>query len=331
MRNAYLEALYELSQRNENILALISDNGAVVYDKYRADFPERFINFGISEANMVAASAGLASCGKIPFVYTISNFLTMRAFEFIRNDVCLQNRNVKLVGTGAGFVYSTLGPTHHATEDIALMRVLPNMTVLSPASPKEAKSAAFAAAEIQGPVYIRLGTNKEPEIYQPGCNFKVGEGITMMDGNDITVVATGSILNAVVQAAEELQSEGISARIVNIHTIKPIDTEIIIKAAEETGAIITVEEHSITGGLGSSVAEVLVEKGNRAVVFERMGLDNRFCEGYGTHNELLHHNGLSVEHIKNRMRKVFSERFPIEKHIMRREESHLHWKGETGE
>lgn len=308
MRTAYLSALYDLSKENRDVLALISDNGAIVYDKYREDFPEQFINFGISEANMVASAAGLAACGKIPFAYTISTFLTMRAFEFVRNDVCLQNQNVKLVGTGAGFVYSTLGPTHHATEDLAVMRVLPNLTILSPASPMEVRKATIAAAQMEGPVYIRLGTNKEPEIYETDYDFVVGKGIPLLDGNDVTLVSTGSITFDVLQAAKELWEDGISTRVINIHTIKPIDEEILIKAAMETGAVITVEEHSVIGGLGSAVAEIVLEKSLDSCLFERMGLKDTFCKGYGSHKELKLMNGLSIDDIKCRAKAIVSKK-----------------------
>lgn len=304
MRTAYLNELYNLSKENKNILALISDNGAIVYDRYKEDFPHQYYNFGISEANMVAAAAGLASCGKIPFAYTISNFLTMRAFEFVRNDVCMQKKNVKLVGTGAGFIYSSLGPTHHATEDLAIMSVLPNLTVFSPASPLEVKNVTIAAANMDGPVYIRLGTNKEPEIYEMDYGFNVGKGVILHEGKDITLVVTGSIAYDVLQAARELEPEGIGVKVINIHTIKPIDKEILIKAAIETGAVITIEEHNVHGGLGGLVAEVLMEGGCGRVIFKRMGLLDSFCKGYGTHKELKELNGLSINDIKKTVTEV---------------------------
>jgi transketolase len=297
MRTAYLTALYQLSKENKDIIAMISDNGAIVYDKYRTDFPGQYLNCGISESNMIAVAAGLASCEKIPFAYTIANFLTMRAFEFIRNDVCLQNQNVKLVGTGAGFVYSALGPTHHATEDIGIMRVLPNITIFSPASPLEVMKATKAAVEHKGPVYIRLGTNKEPEIYEDDYQFETGKGVMLRDGKDITIVATGSIVYDTLQAAKMLDGEGISARVINIHTIKPVDKDILIKAANDTGTVVTVEEHNINGGLGSIVAEVLMENGCGNVRFSRMGLKDCFCKGYGTHKSLKEVNDLGINDI----------------------------------
>jgi len=297
MRNAYISALHQLSKTNENILALVADNGTIVYDKYREDFPDRFINFGISEANMVSVAAGLASCGKIPFAYTISNFLTFRAYEQIRNDVCMQKMNVKIVGIGVGFVYSYLGPTHHGTEDIAVMRVLPEMTIFSPSDPSETVKATNAAAQLVGPVYLRLTTGGTPKIYEDDYEFEVGKGVTLRDGSDIAIIATGSIVHEVVQAANELEKLGISVRLINIHTIKPIDREIIIKAARETQVILTVEEHSITGGLGSCVAEVLGEENCIFRSFKRLGLNDVFAQGYGNYQEMKALNGLSKNDI----------------------------------
>ncbi len=297
MRNAYISALYQLSRTNNNILALVADNGTIVYDKYLEDFPDRFINFGISEANMVSVAAGLASCGRIPFAYTISNFLTFRAYEQIRNDVCLQKMNVKIVGIGVGFVYSYLGPTHHGTEDIAVMRVLPEMTIFSPCDPLETIKATNAAARIVGPVYLRLTTGGTPKIYEDDYGFEIGKGVTLREGSDIAIIATGSIVHEAMQAVNELEGLGISAKLINIHTIKPIDREIIINAAGETKAILTVEEHSITGGLGSCVAEVLVEEKCVLHSFKRLGLNDVFPQGYGNYQEMKALNGLSKDDI----------------------------------
>jgi len=292
MRNAYLSALYGLAKKEKRILALVADNGAVVYDKYREDFPDQFLNFGISEANMVSVAAGLASCGRIPFAYTISCFITMRAFEQVRNDVCLQRMNVKLVGIGAGFVYSNLGPTHHTTKDMALMRTLPNMTIFSPCDQLESKKVTNAAAEIDGPAYLRLSTGGSPDIYEADYDFKVGRGVILNEGKDLTIIATGGILHEVLKAVKELEEKKISVRLINIHTIKPIDEEIILKAASETEAILTVEEHSILGGLGSAVAEILAEN-KMPVNFKRLGLRGVFASGYGSYQDMKEMNGLS--------------------------------------
>lgn len=297
MRNAYLVALYNLAKDNKNILALVADNGAIVYDKFRQDFPEQFLNFGISEANMISVAAGLASCGKIPFAYTISSFLTMRAFEQIRVDVCLQKMNVKLVGIGAGFVYSNLGPTHHATEDIAIMRALPNMTILSPADPLEAKYVTYAAAEINGPVYIRLSTGGTPAVYKNEYDFKLGKAVTLKEGSDLTIISSGGIIYEALKAVDELEALDISVRLINMHTIKPIDEEVILHSAKETKAILTIEEHTIYGGLGSAVAEVILENNIEPIQFKRLGLKNVFPSGYGTYDEMKEANGLSKNHI----------------------------------
>jgi len=305
MRNAYLTALYDLAKRDRNILALVSDNGAVVYDKFRRDFPEQFINFGISESNMVSVAAGLASCGKIPFAYTIATFLTMRAFEQIRVDVCLQEMNVKLVGIGAGLVYSNLGPTHQATEDIALMRSLPKMTILSPADPLEAKYATYAAAEINGPVYIRLSTGGTPVVYKNEYDFKLGRAVTLRDGKDITIISSGGIVHEVLKAADNLEAENISVRVLNMHTIKPIDNQAILKAAGETAAVLVVEEHAIDGGLGSAVAEVILEGKIKSPAFKRLGLNNVFPAGYGTYDEMKEGNFLSGKDIAREAKKLF--------------------------
>lgn len=194
MRTAYLETLYELARKDKRVYALISDNGAIVYDKYRKDLPKQYLNLGISEANMIGMAAGMASCGKIPFTYTIGAFLAYRAFEFIRNDVCLQNQNVKIVGTGAGQVYSALGPTHHSTEDLGGLRSLPGLTILCPSSPLEVKKATVAAYLHDGPVYLRLGTNRESEIYEEDYDFQIGQAVTLRKGKDITLISTGSMI-----------------------------------------------------------------------------------------------------------------------------------------
>ncbi|MCP4265442.1 MAG: transketolase [Candidatus Brocadiaceae bacterium] len=308
MRNAYLTALHQLSKTNKNILALVADNGTIVYDKYREDFPDRFINFGISEANMVSVAAGLASCGKIPFAYTIANFLAFRAYEQIRNDVCMQKMNVKIVGIGVGFVYSYLGPTHHSTEDIAVMRVLPEMTIFSPCDPLETIKATNAAAQIVGPVYLRLTTGGTPEIYKEDYGFQVGKGITLRDGNDISIIATGSIVHEALQAVDTLEELGVSVRLINIHTIKPLDKDIILKAANETRAILTVEEHSISGGLGSCVAEVLAEEKCVLHSFKRLGLNDVFPQGYGNYKEMKALNGLSKDDIVREAEKLIKAR-----------------------
>lgn len=303
MRTAYLNTLYNLASKDKRVYALISDNGAIVYDKYRKDFASQYLNLGISEANMLGMAAGMASCGKIPFAYTIGAFLAYRAFEFIRNDICLQRQNVKVVGIGAGEVYSMLGPTHHSTEDMGGLRSMPNLIILCPASPLEVKKATVAAYEYDGPVYLRLGTNKEPEIYKGDYDFVIGRGVMVRKGKDITLMGTGSILNDILEVANQLQTKGIDVRVINLHTIKPIDREIIQQAIEETGKIVTIEDHNIIGGLGSAVAEVVAESG-RGVAFKRIGLHS-FSSGYGTYEQVKERNGIGISQIVNEIEKWF--------------------------
>jgi transketolase len=296
MRTAYIETLYELASSDKNVLALISDNGAIVYDKFRRDFPAQYFNFGISEANMVAAAAGLASCGKIPFIYTIGAFLAYRACEFIRNDVCLQNQNVKIVGIGAGFAYSTLGPTHHATEDIAILSAMSNLTLFSPASPLDVKKVTHAAYDINGPVYIRLGTNKEREIYASDYDFKTGKAQIMRRGTDVALISTGSIVADVLDAAGQLENDSISSAVLNVHTLKPFDCQGVAEIIHGVKNVIVIEEHNIIGGLGSLVSAVMTkEKLGKSVRF--LGLNDIFAGDYGDPRQVRSANGIGLDNI----------------------------------
>lgn len=305
MRTAYLDELYDLASEDKRVYALISDNGAIVYDRFRKDLEAQYLNLGISEANMLGVAAGMASCGKIPFAYTIGAFLAYRSLEFIRNDICLQKQNVKIVGTGAGQVYSALGPTHHSTEDLGGLRSLPNLVIICPASPLEVKKATQAAYEYEGPVYLRIGTNKEPEIYSEDYLFEIGKGVMLRPGNDITLIGTGSILKDVLEVAELLSKDNIQARVIDIHTIKPLDRDMILQAINETGKIVTIEDHNIIGGLGSAVSEVIAESG-KGVIFKRIGL-NGFSEGYGTYANVKEKNGIGINRIYNDIKNIFKE------------------------
>lgn len=297
MRDAFVRTVCLLAKENKDIYVLVGDIGTFTFDPFRGAFPKRFLNMGIAEANMMGVSAGLALSGKIPFVYTIAPFVTMRCFEQIRVDVCYQNLNVKVVGVGTGLAYSTLGPTHQTVEDIAIMRALPNMTIISPADPLETEKVTRAVVEYQGPVYIRLAKSGEPVIYESDYEYKIGKGVILKDGEDITFIATGvAVYNAII-AADKLSKEGISVRLINMHTLKPLDSEIIIKSANETGAIITIEEHSIIGGLGSGVSEVISEQIPKKILFQRVGLLDTFSRDYGTHEQIQALHKLSPEYI----------------------------------
>ncbi len=303
MRNAYIAAMHDLAGRDPRVLALVADNGAIVYDRYRKDFPGRFINFGIAEANMISVAAGLAACGKVPFAYTIAGFLTMRAYEQIRDDVCLQRMNVKLVGIGAGFAYSDLGPTHHTVEDLAVMRILPGMTIFAPCDPLEARQVTFAATQIDGPVYIRLATGGSPKVYETERPFMVGKAVTLREGGDLTIVTTGHIVPEVLAAGRELEKEGIQVCVLHYPTVKPFDEAALLEAAEKTGLVLTVEEHSVFGGLGGIVSEVLAENGC-GVMCKRMGLRDRFPAGYGSYGWMKENNGLSSRQIISAVRSM---------------------------
>lgn len=301
MRSTYLNTLYELAQKDSRVVSLVADNGLIVYDDFRRDFPERYFNFGIAEGNMVAAAAGMASCNMIPYCYTINAFLAYRSYEFIRDDVCLQNQNVKIVGIGTGLAYSTLGPSHHTTEDIALLRSLPNLTVFSPATRTEVKWMMKESYEINGPVYIRLGNNIE-DYYEGEPNFVLGKPAVIQKGTDITIMTTGPILNEVMRAAKALMQEGIHAEVISVHTLKPFHNEAVTEMAIATGKLVVVEEHTIIGGLYAAVAEALAAC-NKMVPILKIGLEDQFAVGYGTLEEVRKANGLDANSIYDKIMK----------------------------
>ncbi len=303
MRESYVKALAEEGLKNKKIFGIVADIGTFTFDDFKEACPDRFINVGISEANMIGIAAGLALEGNIPFVYSITPFVTARAFEPIRVDICYQELNVKIVGCGSGFSYSTLGATHHATDDIAIMRALPGLIILSPADPREAGKVVRAAIEHIGPAYIRIGRSGEPDITPENYEFQIGKAVTLKEGKDITIIGTGSILYSALAAAEELEKEGLSCGVVNMHTLKPLDTEAVLKSAAETGKILTIEEHSIVGGLGTAVAEVLAEN-KMAIPFKRMGLNDCFCIEYGEHEDLAKFCGLTKDDIKKNVSSI---------------------------
>lgn len=304
-RDAYGEALKELGAINEDIVVLDADlSGSTKTAVFKKEYPERFFNVGIAEQNLVATAAGLATTGKIPFASTFAVFASGRAFEIIRNSVAYPKLNVKIAATHAGLTVGEDGATHQALEDISLMRSLPNMVVLCPADAIEAKKCIYKAVEYKGPVYIRLGRSKVPVIFDDNYEFEIGKGVQIKEGNDITIIATGVMVAKALEAAEQLEKEGIYPRVINISTIKPIDKDIIIKAAKETKGIVTVEEHSIIGGLGSAVAEVLVE--NHPAHMDRIGTMDTFGES-GDGEELLQKYGLNVENIVNKAKKLLSK------------------------
>ena len=305
IRDAFGEALKNLGAIDENIVALEADvGGSTKSAVFGKEYPERYFNVGISEMNMVAMSAGFATQGYIPFVNTFAVFLTTRGADPIQSLIAYDNLNVKLAGTYCGLSDSYDGASHHAITDIALMRAIPNMTVISVSDAIETKKAVFAAAKHKGPVYLRLSRAEAPIIYDENINFEIGKGITIKDGKDVTIIATGTILHKAIEAAKLLEKENISARVIDIHTIKPIDEDLIISCAKDTKAIVTVEEHSIYGGLGSAVSEVLVEK--YPIPVEMVGATG-FAES-GDYEALLEKYGYSAKTISEKCKKAIARK-----------------------
>ena len=305
-RVSFGEALCEAAAENPDIIVLDADLAAATNTSIFAKaYPDRFFDCGIAEGNMIGVAAGMAAAGKIPVAASFAMFATGRAFEQIRNSVAYPELNVKIAGSHAGISTGEDGATHQCIEDIAIMRAIPNMTVLNPADHWEMIAATKAAIEYNGPVYIRLGRLAIPSFNDPdNYSFELGKGITLHEGNDVTVIATGLVVNEALKAVRELEAEGVSARLINIHTIKPIDREIIIKAAKETGRIITVEEHNVVGGLADAVSEVVTAE--CPVKITRIGVQDRF--GYsGPAWELLDKFGLTQPHIARVIREVASE------------------------
>jgi transketolase len=295
MRDAYGEALGELGEEDHRVVVLDADLfHSNKTDIFAGKFPDRFFEAGIAEANMIGVAAGLSIAGLIPFANTFAVFATGRVYDQIRVSVCYQNLNVKIVGTSAGLSDAHDGATHQSIEDIALMRVLPNMTVLVPCDGVEVRKAVRAIHDLVGPTYLRINRMPIPLVWESteDCGFEVGKALTLKEGSDVGVVASGLPVGLAMQAAGEVSKEGISVEVLDLHTIKPIDRESIVKVARRTGAIVTVEEHSVIGGLGSAVSEVLGEY--IPVPIEHVGIQDRFGESCLDYEELLEAHGITV-------------------------------------
>jgi len=306
MRTAFIETLFALAQQDQRIVLMVGDLGFGVVTPFMEHLPGQFVNAGVSEQNMTGMAAGMALSGKIVFTYSIANFPTLRCLEQIRNDVCYHKANVKIVPVGGGMAYGALGISHHATEDIAIMRVLPHMLVVAPGDPTEARLATRALIDYNGPAYLRLGRAGEPRVYDAEPAFQLGKAITVRQGSDLTLIGTGGLLYDTVKAAEALAEEGIQARVLSMHTVKPLDTAAVLCAAEETGVIFTIEEHSIIGGLGGAVAEVLMEAERRPRHFKRIGLHDTFASLVGDQEYLRAQYGLDTAGILHTVRSVLA-------------------------
>lgn len=300
-RESYGMALVELGRENNNVVVLDADlSKSTKTADFKKEFGERFFNVGIAEQNLMGMAAGLANVGCVPFASTFAVFATGRAFEIIRNSICYPKVNVKIAATHAGITVGEDGGSHQSVEDIALMNSLPNMTVIVPADHREAMQATKAAAEMYGPVYLRFGRCNTEDIFGDDYKFEIGKGTELRAGNDVTVIATGMMVQKAIEASKALEIEGINVRVINMSTIKPIDREIIIKAAKETKGIVTAEEHSIIGGLGAMVSQVVCNDCPTKV--KMVGIQDTFGES-GTPNELMEKYGLTakriIEEVKN--------------------------------
>lgn len=300
-RESYGNALVEVGKENPNVVVLDADLAAATKTgTFKKVFPERHIDCGIAECNMTGIAAGLATTGKIPFISSFAMFAAGRNFEQVRNSIGYPHLNVKIGATHAGISVGEDGASHQCNEDIALMRTIPGMTVICPSDDVEAKAAVKAAVEYEGPVYLRFGRLAVPVINdRPDYKFEMGKGVVLREGKDLTIVATGLPVAECLQAAEKLAADGIEAKVINIHTIKPLDTELVVAAAKETGKVVTVEEHSIIGGLGGAVCEALSENAPTPVL--RIGMNDVFGES-GAAVPLLHKYGLDAEGIYNKIK-----------------------------
>ena len=294
MRKVFNETLLKIAREDERIFMILSDIGYGEIEPFAAAFPDRYYNCGVAEQNMTGVACGVAMEGNIAVTYSIANFPTIRCLEQIRNDVCYHNANVKIVIIGGGLAYGCLGVSHHSTEDLAIMRALPNIVVCAPCDNIEAAAATRAMIERDGPFYYRCGYKGERDIHDGPVDFQIGRAITVAEGPDATVIFTGTIGYNAKLAADRLSAEGIRLRLISMHTVKPIDRKAILDAARQTGGIITVEEHNLCGGLGSAVAEVLCDEQAAGVKFRRIALPDVNVGYVATHPTLLERYGLSV-------------------------------------
>lgn len=294
-RKVFGEGLLEAGKKIDNVLAVSTDSSSgSQLTAFKNEFPERHIEYGIMEQGAVGYCAGLATCGWIPFYAAIAPFVTGRPYEMLKDDLGYMNTNVKIVGRCAGLTYSQLGPTHHSIDDFALLQSIPGFTVINPGDPVTIKKAVMAAAEMYGPVYIRIGSPAIPVLHDENVDFQIGKGIVMKDGSDLTLIATGTMLPYAVKASEALSEQGISVQLVDMHTIKPLDYELITACAEKTGRIVTVEEHYKTGGLGSAVAQYCSE--HHPVPVKCIGVEDKYVSN-GPYEPLLESVGLGTDKI----------------------------------
>lgn len=305
MRKTCLDMVYELAKRDERVFFLGSDLGFGTLKDFREEIPDRFLMEGIGEANIIGMAAGLAMEGKIPYVNTIATFITRRCFEQIALDLCLHNLDVRLIGNGGGMVYAPLGPTHLATEDIAILRALPNMTIVAPADADEMRRLMPLTVDHRGPLYIRLAKGYDPIVTTDDVPFEIGRAIPVREGTDALIVTTGITLRIGLEAAERLSNQRVEASVLHVHTIKPLDVESILEYAARARAVVTVEEHTLIGGLGSAVAEILAETDfSSPKHFKRIGIPDEFPDEYGSQASLMERYSISTEEVTSVVRRL---------------------------
>lgn len=307
MRDVFVGRLLEIARRDPRVMLITGDLGFGVLDKFAEELPKQFLNAGVAEQNMTGLATGLAMEGRIVFTYSIANFPVLRCLEQIRNDACYHAANVKVVSIGGGFSYGALGISHHATEDLAILRSLPDITVTSPGDDWETAELTEALVNTQGTCYLRLDKSTAGMTARPGEKFELGRARTVRDGSDITIITTGGILGAVLKAAGALALGGVSARVLSMHTIKPLDTAAVLAAARDTGGILTVEEHTLDGGLGSAVAEACMDAGVHPRRFGRVGLTEGFSSIVGSQNYLRAQYGMDEKSIVARARELLGK------------------------
>jgi transketolase len=307
MRKAFNEELLAAAHGNSRIHMVLADIGYGEIEPFASAFPSRFINCGVAEQNMSGVACGIAMEGNIAITYSIANFPTLRCLEQIRNDICYHNANVKIVIIGGGMAYGPLGISHHSTEDLAIMRALPNMKVIAPCDIFEARSAVHAMLAYDGPVYYRCGYKGEKDIHPSPVRFEIGKAIKICDGTDATIIFAGTIGHNCKQASEALAREGFKVSLVSMHTVKPIDRETVIEAATKTGGILTVEEHNICGGLGSAIAEVLMDSGHGGIKFKRIALPDVNVSKIGSQDWLRDQFGMGVKNIVSEVREMLKK------------------------
>ena len=298
MRKTCLDMVYELAKSDDRIFFIGSDLGTGTLQRFKEKMPDRFFMEGVSEANIIGMAAGLAMEGKIPYVNTIATFITRRCFDQIVLDVCLHNVNVRLIGNGGGLVYAPLGPTHEVIEDLAIMRAIPNMTVVAPADADEMRRLMPLTVDHRGPIYIRLAKGYDPIVTTDDVPFEIGKAIPVREGSDALVVTTGITLKIALAAAATLSEGGLEAAVLHVPTIKPLDTDAILGYAAKVPVIVTIEEHTVIGGLGSAVAEIVAEANfNPAKRFKRIGIPDAFPDEYGSQNSLMARYNITAETI----------------------------------